>query len=162
MPKILTISDKINNFNKSIVVSGDKSLSIRWVLFSAIANGISRAQNLLLSEDVIAAIKAVRTLGIKVKIKNNACNIEGKGIDGLKFKKNLTIDAKNSGTLARLILGLLINTPYKIKIIGDKSLSRRDFQRIADPLEKFGAKFTLNNNRGLPLTILGTENLKSS
>ena len=160
MPKILTISDKINNFNKSIVVSGDKSLSIRWVLFSAIANGISRAQNLLLSEDVIAAIKAVRTLGIKVKIKNNACNIEGKGIDGLKFKKNLTIDAKNSGTLARLILGLLINTPYKIKIIGDKSLSRRDFQRIADPLEKFGAKFTLNNNRGLPLTILGTENLK--
>jgi 3-phosphoshikimate 1-carboxyvinyltransferase len=160
MPKILTISDKINNFNKSIVVSGDKSLSIRWVLFSAIANGISRAQNLLLSEDVIAAIEAVRTLGIKVKIKNNACNIEGKGIDGLKFKKNLTIDAKNSGTLARLILGLLINTPFKIKIIGDKSLSRRDFKRIADPLKKFGAKITLNNNRGLPLTILGRENLK--
>ena len=160
MPKILTISNKINNFNRSIVVSGDKSLSIRWVLFSAIANGISRAQNLLLSEDVIAAIEAVKTLGIKVKIKNNTCNIEGKGIDGLKFKKNLVIDAKNSGTLARLILGLLINTPYKIKIIGDKSLSKRDFLRIAYPLEKFGAKFTLNNNRGLPLTILGTQNLK--
>jgi len=160
MSKIFKISKKIDDFNKSIEVSGDKSLSIRWVLFSAIANGISKAKNLLLSEDVIAAIKAVRTLGIKVKIKNNSCNIEGKGIDGLKFKKNLEIDAKNSGTLARLILGLLINTPYKIKIVGDKSLSKRDFKRIADPLEKFGAKFTLNNNRGLPLTILGTKNLK--
>jgi len=160
MSKIYKISKKINDFNKSIEVSGDKSLSIRWVLFSAIANGVSKAQNLLLSEDVTAAIQAVRNLGIKVKIKNNTCSIEGKGIDGLKFKKNLVIDAKNSGTLARLILGLLINTPYKIKIIGDKSLSKRDFKRIADPLKKFGAKFTLNNNKGLPLTILGTKKLK--
>ena len=51
------------------------------------------------------------------------------GICGYRYKKNITINAKNSGTLGRLILGLLINSPYPIKLIGDKSLSRRDFKR---------------------------------
>ena len=54
-------------------------------------------------------------------------------------KKNITLNAQNSGTLGRLILGLLINSDKKIKIIGDKSLSKRDFKRVADPLRKFGA-----------------------
>ena len=94
--------------------SGDKSISIRWVLFSSLANGISKAKNLLMSEDVFAAINAIKKLGIKVKIKKkNECKIYGKGINGYKYKKNLTINAKNSGTLGRLILGLLINTPLK-------------------------------------------------
>jgi 3-phosphoshikimate 1-carboxyvinyltransferase len=59
--------------------------------------------------------------------------------------------------LVDLILGLLINTPYPIKIIGDKSLSKRDFNRVAYPLSKFGAKFELNKNHGLPLKIFGTK-----
>ena len=71
MQKILINKEKIKNFNKTIRVSGDKSLSIRWVLFSSIANGISTSKNLLISEDVIAAINAVRKLGIKVNIKKN-------------------------------------------------------------------------------------------
>ena len=62
--------------------------------------------------------------------------------------------------MGRLILGLLINTPNPIKLIGDKSLSKRDFKRIADPLSKFGAKFKLSKNKNLPLTILGSKNLK--
>ena len=74
--------------------------------------------------------------------------------------KNLVINAQNSGTLGRLILGLLINTPYPIKLIGDKSLSKRDFKRISDPLSKFGAKFKLKNNKNLPLIIYGTNSLK--
>jgi len=158
--KVIVINHKIQNFNKSIKVSGDKSLSIRWVLFASIAKGLSIAKNLLLSEDVFAAIEAIRKLGIKVKISKNSCSIIGKGINGYKYKKNILIDGKNSGTLSRLILGLLIDTPYKIKLIGDRSLSRRDFERVALPLRKFGAKIKLHNKKNLPLTIQGSNNLK--
>ena len=59
--------------------------------------------------------------------------------------KNIIINSKNSGTLGRLIMGLLIDTPNKIKIFGDKSLSKRDFNRIAEPLRKFGADIKLTN-----------------
>jgi len=153
----IIINRKINPFKKIIKVTGDKSLSIRWVLFSSLASGISKADNLLLSEDVLAAIEAIKIRGIKVNFKDNKCLIHGAGISGYKYKKNITIDAKNSGTLGRLILGLLINTPYPIKIIGDQSLSKRDFNRVAFPLSKFGAKFKLNKNHGLPLKIFGTK-----
>ena len=160
MTNSLVISKKIKNFNKVIKVSGDKSISIRWVLFASLAKGVSEAKNLLMSEDVLAAIKVINLLGIKTKISKNVCKIYGKGINGYNYKKNLTLDSKNSGTLGRLILGFLINTTYKIKIIGDKSLSKRDFKRISDPLSKFGAKFKLKNNKNLPLTIFGSNNLK--
>ena len=89
-----------------------------------------------MSEDVLAAIDSIKKLGIKVKIQKNYCEIVGNGINGFKYKKNLTIDAKNSGTLGRLILGLLIKSPKKIKIIGDKSLSKRDFSRVTITFEK--------------------------
>ena len=113
-----------------------------------------------MSEDVLAAIKAIKKLGIKVINKKKECKIFGKGIDGYKYKKNLKIDAQNSGTLGRLILGLLINSPDPINLIGDKSLSKRDFKRVSDPLSKFGAKFKLRNNNFLPLKIYGSSKLK--
>tara|TARA_B100000902_G_scaffold302682_1_gene290708 strand:- start:972 stop:2315 length:1344 start_codon:yes stop_codon:yes gene_type:complete len=161
MSNLLVIKKKIQNFKKSIRVSGDKSISIRWVLFSSLSNGISKAKNLLLSEDVLAAVQAVNKLGIKSELKNNEFKIYGRGINGFKYKKNLIINAKNSGTLGRLMLGLLIDTPYEIKLIGDPSLSKRDFKRISDPLTKFGAKFKLKNNKNLPLKICGSSNLNS-
>jgi 3-phosphoshikimate 1-carboxyvinyltransferase len=157
MSNSIKVSNKINYFNKTITVPGDKSLSIRWVLFSSIANGKSKAYNLLLSEDVLSAINAVKKLGAKVKLNKNYCTIIGNGPNGYRYKKNITINSKNSGTLGRLIMGLLIDTPHKIKIIGDKSLSRRDFIRIAEPLKKIGADIKLTN-KGLPLTIKGSEN----
>ena len=157
MSNSINVNNKINYFNKTITVSGDKSLSIRWILFSSLANGKSQAYNLLLSEDVISAINAVKKLGAKVKLNKNYCTIIGNGPNGYKYKKNIVINSKNSGTLGRLIMGLLIDTPHKIKIIGDKSLSRRDFNRIAEPLKKFGADIKLTN-KGLPLTIKGREN----
>ena len=160
MPNSVTINSKLKKFKKIITVSGDKSISIRWVLFSSLANGVSTAKNLLNSEDVIAALNAVNKLGVKYKFKNNICKIYGKGINGYNYRKNLVINAENSGTLGRLILGLLINSPHKIKLIGDKSLSKRDFKRISDPLSKFGAKFQLNKNKNLPLLILGSKKLK--
>jgi 3-phosphoshikimate 1-carboxyvinyltransferase len=156
MSNSIKINNKINSFNKTITVSGDKSLSIRWVLFSSMATGKSKAFNLLLSEDVFAAINAIKKLGINVKLNKKYCTIFGNGPGGYKYKKNIIINAKNSGTLGRLILGILIDTPHKIKIIGDKSLSKRDFDRIAKPLNKFGAKIKLTK-KGLPLTIKGNE-----
>ena len=161
MSNSIVIKNKISNFKKVINVAGDKSISIRWVLFSSLANGVSTAKNLLISEDVLAAINAIKKLGIKSKLNKNYCKIYGKGINGYKYKKNLTINAQNSGTLGRLILGLIIDTPYPIRVIGDKSLSKRDFKRISDPLKKFGAKFKLKNNRTLPLIIKGSSKLKS-
>ncbi len=161
MQKYLTIRNKIKNFKKTITVSGDKSISIRWILFASLANGKSKAKNLLISEDVLATIHAIKKLGIKTSYKNKEFTIYGKGINGYKYKKNIIINAQNSGTLGRLLIGLLINSQHAIKLIGDKSLSKRDFKRVTDPLTKFGAKFKLNKNRNLPLTIKGSSNLNS-
>ena len=160
MSKSISIKQTINPFNNTIKVAGDKSLSIRWVLLASQTTGKSTANNLLMSGDVLAAINAIKRLGIKVKVENNYCEIFGNGINGFRYKKNLTIDAKNSGTLGRLILGLLIKSPHKIKLLGDKSLSKRDFSRVTDPLNKSGAKFFYKKKGKLPLSILGLKNPK--
>ena len=146
MQNRVVIKKKINVYNKKIIIPGDKSISIRWVLISSIADGISKAQNLLISEDVLAAIKAIKKLGVKVNLRNQYCKIYGVGIDGYKYKKGLIIDSQNSATLGRLLCGILVKSPFPIKIIGDKSLSKRDFKRIAIPLKKFGVHLKLKNN----------------
>ena len=160
MPNKIVLKKKISNFQKIISIPGDKSISIRWVLISSIASGVSKARNLLMSEDVLAAIKAVKKLGVKVAIKKNICQIHGVGVRGYKYKKNLVINAQNSGTLGRIIPGILIDTPVPIKIIGDKSLSKRDFKRVTKPLTKFGASFHLHKNCNLPLIVKGSKKLK--
>ena len=78
MPNSVTFNSKIKKFKKIIKVGGDKSISIRWVLFSSLADGVSTAKNLLNSEDVIAALNAIKKLGIEFKLKNNICKIYGK------------------------------------------------------------------------------------
>ena len=160
MSDSIVIKKKIQNYDKKIEISGDKSISIRWVLLSSLAEGVSTAKNLLMSEDVSATINAIKKLGIKVNINKNICKVTGNGINGYKYRKNIIINAQNSGTLGRLILGLLVNTPFPIKLTGDKSLSKRDFKRITYPLSKFGARFVLKNKKNLPLIIYGSKNLK--
>ena len=160
MLRTLIINKKIEPFKKIIKVDGDKSLSIRWVLLASQALGSSKAYNLLMSEDVNAALGAIKKLGIKVKINKGNCEIFGNGINGFNYKSGLVVDAKNSGTLGRLILGLLIRSPKRIKIIGDKSLSKRDFSRVVIPLEKFGAKFYYKKKNKLPLSVIGSQSPK--
>ena len=75
MPNKIILKNKIQNFNKKISIPGDKSISIRWILVASLANGVSTAKNLLISEDVIASINAVKKLGVKVKIKKKICKI---------------------------------------------------------------------------------------
>ena len=121
--------------------------------------GKSRSYNLLNSEDVISTLNCLRKLGIKVKFSKKSCEITGNGPNGFKYKKNIKLDSGNSGTLGRLILGLLVHAKNKINIKGDKSLSRRDFSRITNPLKKFGASFKTNSGK-LPITIIGTNQSK--
>ncbi len=160
MPNKIILKKRILNFNKKISIPGDKSISIRWVLISSLANGISKAKNLLMSDDVLASIQAIKKLGVKVIVKKNFCKIHGVGVNGYNYKKNISINARNSGTLGRLVSGILIDSPFPIKIFGDKSLSKRDFKRVAQPLSKFGASFHLNKNYSLPLIINGSQKLK--
>ena len=151
----IKIKNTIKPFNKILEIEGDKSLSIRWALLASQAKGKSKSINLLKSEDVLSTLNCLRKLGIRVKLKKNKCEINGLGLNGYEYKKNITLNAGNSGTLARLIMGLLIHTKNEIKIIGDKSLSKRDFYRIIKPLKKFGAKFKSNSGK-LPIIIKGT------
>ena len=156
---LIKIKKKIKKFNKVLSIEGDKSLSIRWALIASQSNSKSRSINLLLSEDVINTLKCLRKLGVKVKIFKNFCEINGVGLNGFKYKKNITLNAGNSGTLGRLIMGLLTHSKSLVKLKGDKSLSKRDFLRITKPLKKFGADFKSNFGK-LPITIKGTNNPK--
>jgi len=158
--KFVTINNKIENFNKKIKIDGDKSLSIRWALLASQAIGISKAKNLLNSDDVKNTLNCLKKLGVKIVQKNNICTIEGRGLNGFIYKKNLTLNAGNSGTLGRLILSLLIKSPYKIKIIGDKSLSKRDFSRVIEPLKKIGINFYPPQKSKLPIYIKGSNYLR--
>ena len=161
MPKNFVLIDKkINVYNKKIYVDGDKSLSIRWALLASQAIGTSKAKNLLKSEDVQNTLNCLKKLGIKVIQKQNICSISGRGLNGFIFKKNITLNAGNSGTLGRLILSLLIKSPYKIKIIGDESLSKRDFSRVIKPLKNIGANFYPLNKSKLPIFIKGSNYLR--
>ncbi len=155
MPNFVKIRNKINKFNKSLIIDGDKSLSIRWALLSSQSLEKCRSSNLLFSEDVINTLNCLKKLGVKIKISKNFCEIIGLGLNGFKYKNNLILNAGNSGTLGRLILGLLVHSKNKIRLKGDKSLSKRDFLRVIKPLEKFGAKFKSNYGK-LPIEIKGT------
>ena len=158
MKKYVLINGKIKKFKKKITVSADKSLSIRWVLMAAQAVGQSIAYNLLNSDDVNNALNAVKKLGVKVIKKKNLCQINGVGLNGFSLKNNTIIDAGNSGTLARLIFGVLAKSNKTIVLKGDKSLSKRDFSRVIKPLKKFGLSFKSNKNN-LPLKFKGTNYL---
>ena len=159
MPNHIFINKKIKSFNKKIKVASDKSISIRSVLLASQAVGTSKISNLLESEDVLNTLKTIKKLGINYKKKRNIYHIEGFGLNGFNFEKNITINAGNSGTLARLILGLLIKSKFTIKLIGDKSLSKRDFSRVIKPLKLFGVGIKSKNN-SLPIEITGTKFLR--
>ena len=156
MGKKLLIDKKYNSFKKTISVDGDKSISTRALLLGSQAYGKTSIENILLSEDIMNSINCLKKLGVKISLNKKKCLIDGKGLNGFKYKKNIVLDAGNSGTFARLILGLLVKSPYYIKLIGDESLSKRDFARVILPLQKVGANFKVNNKKTLPLKIIGS------
>ena len=158
MSKFLEIKNRIKPFKKKITIEGDKSISIRWALLASQSKEKSIATNILRSEDILSTLNSLKKLGVKVKLTKKNCEIRGLGLNGFN-SKNVILNAGNSGSFGRLILGLLTHTKFKTKIIGDKSLSKRDFNRVIIPLRKFGANFISSSGK-LPITIMGTTNPK--
>tara|TARA_B100000029_G_scaffold513809_1_gene614511 strand:- start:2699 stop:3994 length:1296 start_codon:yes stop_codon:yes gene_type:complete len=142
-----------------VTIPGDKSISHRAIIISSISKGKTTISNLLESEDVKNTINSLKALGVKIIKKNNKIIVYGKGLNSLrKSKKNLYCG--NSGTTARLLTGLLASQPFKTRIFGDKSLSKRPMDRIINPMIKMGAKFN-HKNKKLPYIINGKNNLKN-
>lgn len=144
-------------------VPGDKSISHRAILFSAMAEGTSRVSGVLDSNDVRSSIKAVRKLGAKVNLtKALDGSLEG-GITGWGAKgpsqPDEPIDCGNSGTTARLLMGVLAPWDIKVTITGDESLVTRPMRRITAPLMKMGVNFEPAGRETLPLTEIGDSTL---
>ncbi len=142
-----------------IGVPGDKSLSHRAVLFSAMAEGVSHATGVLDADDVRSSIAAVRQLGARVDVTERGdggleLEIEGWGRSGPKAPDG-PVDCGNSGTTARLLMGILAGWPeLDVTLTGDDSLSRRPMRRVTDPLSRLGARFDDDDGR-LPVTVHG-------
>ena len=154
----VSVKKKIEKFNKKIEIPGDKSCSIRAILFASQCLGISKIKNLLESEDVLNCINALKiSLGVKIIKKKNIYQVYGNGLNSFKVRKKITkIYVGNSGTSARLLFGLLSTHPGKFYLYGDQSMNKRDLTRVTQPLEKVGAFFYPRNKKTLPLTIEGT------
>ncbi len=151
----LVIKKPIKDFKKDINVDSDKSISIRSFLIGSICNGISSVKNVLESEDVFSTIRCLRKLNIKISyLGNKTYKIFGKGLGSYIAKNNSSLDFGNSGTLARLIIGIISSTPnINLKIYGDSSLNKRSMKNLINLMTKFGAEFFPKNKFFFPLHI---------
>lgn len=139
-----------------IRVPSDKSLSHRAVLFAGIASGTSHLQNLLPSDDVLSSIGAMRTLGATIELEEGARGLSGMvaGIGGIpRVQGTADIGCGNSGTTARLLMGLVCGLGVRARLHGDASLSKRPMERVMKPLRSMGARFTAQEGGRLPLVI---------
>ena len=152
---------KINTgINGNPIIPGDKSISHRSVIIPSISNGVTEVTNILKSEDVIHTINAFKSMGVKIEDSGNNIVIHGNGLNSLVMpKKELYLG--NSGTSARLLIGLLSSQSFDSKITGDKSLSSRPMKRISDPLSKMNASIKTTNGC-LPVFIKGKELVSSN
>ena len=155
----LLISKKIPSYNKNIKVDADKSISIRSFLIGAISENLSTVNNVLESEDVYSTINSLKKLGIKIKKqKAKKYIIFGKGLGSLNTRKINKLNFGNSGTLARLLIGILATTSgVKVKIFGDHSLNKRSMKSLINLMTKFGASFLPKNKFNLPLKLISSE-----
>ena len=155
----LSVKEKIKSFKKTIKIDSDKSLSIRSFLIGSISEKVSTVSNVLESEDVKSAIEACKKLGVKIiKIKKGKYNIYGKGLGSLASKKNTSINFGNSGTLARLLIGILTSTPnIELNLTGDHSLKKRSMKQLINLMSKFGATFFPKNKYKLPFKIISSK-----
>ena len=154
----LVINKPIDNFKKKIVVDSDKSISIRSFLIGSISEGISSVKNVLESEDVFSTINCLRKLKVKILyLGNKTYKIYGRGLGSYAPKNSLKLNFGNSGTLARLMIGILASTPnINLKVFGDKSLNKRSRKKLILLMNNFGAEFFPKNKFFFPLRILSS------
>src|ERR1035441_3733563 len=138
----------------AITLPGDKSISHRYAMISAIASGESRILNYSTGADCHSTLGCVRALGIDVEVAGTEVRITGKGLDGLRAPA-ADLDAGNSGSTIRMLSGILAAQPFVTRIFGDESLSRRPMQRIMGPLAQMGAEIDAREGKFPPLEIHG-------
>lgn len=138
-----------------VVVPGDKSISHRALMLSALAVGESRIEGLLEGEDVLATASAMRAMGATIeRAADGAWQVHGVGVGGL-LQPVQALDMGNSGTSTRLLMGLVATHPITATFIGDASLSKRPMARVTVPLSRMGAEFTASPGDRLPLMVRG-------
>ena len=139
------------NLSGELAIPGDKSISHRAIIFGSLASGTSEFTNFLSGEDCLATLNAFKEMGVDANLSDDKLIINGVGINGLK-KASKALYLGNSGTSARLLVGLLGAQKFESTIEGDKSLSGRPMNRVLDPLEIMGANIRSNNGK-LPIHI---------
>ncbi len=155
----LLIHEKILPYKKTIKVDSDKSISIRSFLLGAISQNLSTATNVLESEDVLSTIACLKKLGVKIiKLKHGEYNIYGKGLGSFFLDKSKSLNFGNSGTLARLLIGILSTTKgIKVSLNGDHSLNKRSMKKLIELMRKFGATFLPDNKFNFPLKLISSD-----
>jgi 3-phosphoshikimate 1-carboxyvinyltransferase len=154
----LTVSNQIKPFKKVINVDSDKSISIRSFLIGAISHNISEVKNVLESEDVYSCVDCLKKLGVKIKkVKPKHYLVYGKGLGSFYAKKNTVLNCGNSGTTARLLIGLLSTNPdIYVRIKGDHSLNKRSMGKLINLMSEFGTTFLPKNKTNFPLTLISS------
>ena len=142
----------------TISVPGDKSISHRALILSALAIGKSRISGLLEGEDVLATADALRGMGAQIDKTDDVWTVHGVGVGGLMQPGN-ALDMGNSGTSTRLLMGLIASHEISATFIGDASLTKRPMGRVIEPLSQMGADIdareTADHKSCLPLTVRG-------
>jgi 3-phosphoshikimate 1-carboxyvinyltransferase len=148
------LADTTSTGNTIVRVPGDKSISHRSLILAAVSDGTSTIAGLLRSADVESTAGVLLSLGVQIQLGENVL-VHGRGLRGLLVPTR-DLDCGNSGTTARLMAGVLAAHAFDSTLIGDASLSRRPMRRVAEPLEKMGARFTFRGDAdGLPVVIHG-------
>tara|TARA_B100000989_G_scaffold65856_1_gene45786 strand:+ start:4023 stop:5339 length:1317 start_codon:yes stop_codon:yes gene_type:complete len=148
------ISQKSSSLKGTLKVPGDKSISHRALIITSMCIGTSKIDGLLESEDVFSTMKALKSLGVNIKLKDKSYFVEGVGVCGFKTPNNF-IDLGNSGTGIRLLLGAIMGSNITVNFKGDTSLSKRPMERVLTPLRLMGANIISSNEGKLPLSIEG-------
>ena len=143
-----------NGLQGSVRVPGDKSISHRALMISALADGISEIHGYLDAADPRSTMNCLRSLGSDIKLVDSVIVVTGRGLHGLR-KPSDTLDSGNSGTTMRLLTGILAGQPFQSTITGDDSLSSRPMKRIIDPLARMGAAIEGTSKQTAPLRING-------
>ncbi|MES9684145.1 3-phosphoshikimate 1-carboxyvinyltransferase [Gottfriedia acidiceleris] len=120
-----------------VTIPGDKSISHRAIMFGSLAKGTTKVTNFLLGEDCLSTIACFRKLGVQIEVSEDEVVVYGKGIEGLK-EAHEVLDVGNSGTTARLMMGILSGLPFHSVIIGDESIGKRPMKRVTKPLKMMG------------------------
>ena len=137
---------------------GDKSISHRALIFGALATGTTRIRGLLEAEDVVNTARAVSALGAPAEKRGDVWEVKGRGPGGLGQPAE-PLDFGNSGTGARLMMGVVAGHPITVQMTGDASLSRRPMRRVLGPLMQMGLQVLEPGKETLPLTLRGTSEL---